>query len=113
MVIKYTDDPGVRARDIANGEETRAWRETGDAKLSDQVGQTTYRQALVELAGKPPVEHGMDLGFQGFRRYSGSCYICEWFGTTDACLETAAEENLKKKHREESHACRCKHILVY
>lgn len=113
MPLHHTEDPGVRAADIAHSEEMRVWRETGDARLSDQVGRTTYRQALAELSGLPPVMHGIDLEFQGFRRYSGSCHICEWFGTSDAQSEETAEENLKKKHRTENPSCDCEHILVY
>ncbi len=51
MTLHHTDDPGVRAKDIANGEEMRVWKATGDAKLSDQAGRIAYRQALTELAG--------------------------------------------------------------
>lgn len=47
MPLHTTNDPGVRARHIADHEELRAWQETGDEKLSREVGARTYDEALL------------------------------------------------------------------
>lgn len=52
-MLHTTRDPGQQAWDIAEGEGDRVYRETGDARLSDEITVQTFQQALEELAGDP------------------------------------------------------------
>lgn len=51
MPLHTTDYPGVRAEHVAQHEEMRVWRETGDEKLADEAGARAYSEALRLFSG--------------------------------------------------------------
>lgn len=52
MPMHTTKDPGQRAWDVASNEAGMVWRETGDARLSDQTASEIYSETIAEFAGK-------------------------------------------------------------
>ncbi len=47
----HTEDPGIRAADIADREAEKVWKQTGDFKLFLDTRREIFRAALAELAG--------------------------------------------------------------
>ena len=81
MPRHHTDDPGMRAKDIADHAEKEAWKETGDASESIRLSQVVYQQSLVELAGRPEEKkRPEDFRFPVFGTQGGG--LARKFGNT-------------------------------